>query len=483
MRWLFIFAVFGVMISVFIVSHLSGQPEHTPKIVHDSGKTVLSFGAVGDNEFDNTTAIRQAIQSGIGHIHFPAGIYQISETIEIDLSKSGPVAITGNGLARIIMTGPGPALRFIGSHGGTADPKSVNPKIWTTERMPIVDGIEITGAHPEASGIEAHGTMNLIITRLFVRNCLHGIHLTKRNRNVLISNCHLYENRGVGVFLDNVNLHQMNVTGSHISYNNLGGVVVKAGEVRNLHITGCDIESNHRTNSPPTANVLIDSVGGTNAEIAITGNTIQHNHQAKGSANIRIIGPTIESKKTPERRDGHVTITGNVLSDVQVGIHLQDARGVVISGNTSWMSFEHNLLVENSSHIIVGENSFERNPRYDYGDSTQARNAIAFRSCSECTLNGFHVSEVHEEAGAVVIEECSRMNISNLTILDCDHAGLVLKNVTRSRIADCFIRDDRKEATSFSLKVTGGENNVIRSNVLGRPAELPEQWNKHNDFN
>ena len=93
--------------------------------------------------------------------------------------------------------------------------------------------------------------MQLTVTRVLVRQCLHGIHLTGRNRNVIISDCHVYQNRGVGVFLDHVNLHQINVTGCHVSYNDGGGDRrAWAGEVRNLHVTGCDIESNHGKDRP-----------------------------------------------------------------------------------------------------------------------------------------------------------------------------------------------------------------------------------------
>src|SRR5262249_21621513 len=158
--------------------------------------------------------------------------------------------------------------------------------------MPIVEGLEIVGDNEKADAIEASGTMQLTITRILIRKCRHGVHLTGRNRNVIIADSHIYENRGIGLFLESVNLHQINVTGSHISYCDGGGIVVKAGEVRNLQITGCDIESNQGVKGEPTANVLIDSTGGSNAEVAITGCTIQHNHNAPGSANIRIKGPS-----------------------------------------------------------------------------------------------------------------------------------------------------------------------------------------------
>ena len=115
-------------------------------------------------------------------------------------------------------------------------------------------GLEIVGAHEKACGVEATGTMQLTVTRLTVRDALHAVHLTKRNRNVLVSNCHLYKNRGVGVFYDHVDLHQSNIVGCHISYNDQGGVVSKGGNVRNIQIGTCDIESNHGKGQPPTAN-------------------------------------------------------------------------------------------------------------------------------------------------------------------------------------------------------------------------------------
>lgn len=88
--------------------------------------------------------------------------------------------------------------------------------------MPTVDGLEIVGAHEEACGIEADGTLQLTLTRVAIREALHAVRLAGRNRNVIVAECHLYNNRGVGLHLDGVDLHQINVTGCHISYNAAG---------------------------------------------------------------------------------------------------------------------------------------------------------------------------------------------------------------------------------------------------------------------
>ena len=39
----------------------------------------------------------------------------------------------------------------------------------------------------------------------------------QRNRNVIISDCQIYNNSGIGVYFDRVNLHQVNITGNHIN--------------------------------------------------------------------------------------------------------------------------------------------------------------------------------------------------------------------------------------------------------------------------
>jgi hypothetical protein len=315
--------------------------------------------------------------------------------------------------------------------------------------MPLVDGIAIEGDHPEAVGIEAVGTMQLTITRVHIRDILHGIHLTGNNRNLIISDCHLYENRGIGIFYDNVNLHQSNITGCHISYNRRGGIVSRAGNVRNIHITGCDIESNMSPETQPTANVLIDCTGSAygTGEVAITGCTIQHNSPSPDSANIRIIG------RSKPGREGNVTITGN---------------------NTFWMGYTHNLLIEDCSNIIVGENNFDRNPRYNYGSSLNARNSFLVRNSADCTLSGLHVTNVWRAPAGLMIESCKRMNVTNCTILDCDNVGLLLKAVVGSRISSCLISDNRPNTDSISLKVISGKGNMIVNNLLSTAPQIPE---------
>jgi hypothetical protein len=356
------------------------------------------------------------------------------------------------------MAGPGPALRLLGTHEGTADPASFKPNVWQRQRAPMIDGLEIVGEHERADGIEASLTMQLTVTRTVIRKVVHAIHLTRRNRNIVIANCHLYENRGAGIFYDQVSLHQSNITGCHISYNGGGGIVLRGGDVRNVQIAGCDIEANMDPKGPPTANLLVDCSGpvsGT-SEVAVSGCTLQHSH-VPGAANIRFLGADAK-----DRRWGHCTILGNVLSDVEWNIDLVKARDVTIAGNTLFMGFAGDLRAEDCSNIVVGANVLDRNPAYNYGNNTVAKGGVLLRKCRDSTLLGLHLNGVHGTAAGLVLSECRRIHVADCTILDCENAGVLLDRVSQSRLAGCLIRNDLPGAASWKpLQIVGGQDNRI----------------------
>ena len=439
-----------------------------------SASDVAEFGAIGDGVADDTNAIQAAVDLGWSAVRFEKGTYRITKTIVVNLDDRGHTSLVGDGVARVVMAGAGPAFRIVGTHGGTADPGSVKAEVFERQTMPVVDGIEIVGAHAEADGIEATGTMQLTITRVNIRDCRHAIHLVQRNRNLIVSNCHLYKNRGIGIFYDAVNLHQSNITGCHISYNAGGGIVSRGGEVRNVQIAGCDIEANMATeaimgeaakNAPPSANVELDSRGGSIAEVAITGCTLQHTGKVAGSANIHIIGPGDDKRVTSESgegktREGNVTISSNVFSDVRINVHIEHARGVTIVGNTFWEGFDCDLLVEHSSNIAVTGNVFDRNPRYALWQKEAPKQGLVFRSCADCTLSGIHINGVREHEAALHVKDSRRFLITGCSILDSDGTGILLENVKQSRVGMNLISDDRRKDGFKALEDRGGEGNV-----------------------
>lgn len=404
---------------------------------------------------DMTTVLQEQIDSSNGTLLLIEKRYRITSTLEFDLKKLGAAAVRSVGGSTIIMDSAGPAIRFTGTHEGTASPRSFKPATWN-ERMPIVSGIEILGAHAEADGIELQQTVAPIVSRVSVRWCRHGIHLVNRNRNVLISDCHLYENSGVGVFLDDVNLHQINISNSHISYNRAGGVVVRDGNVRNLQVTGCDIEGNMPGDDTPTntANILIDVTGSADtraksiAEIAITGCTIQHSANysgdadkttAPGGANIRLAGKEIYPINS-------VAITGNVLSDTTTNIDVSYSHDVTIGGNTFFAPKPSNLTVASSQRVVVNGNTF--NPRQFVRPGT-----IRFTDCADCVVSNSTIHKFATDQGALILDRCSGFMVTGLLLSDCD-SGIVLNETADTTIANCRVNRTTDDGADIAIDDT-----------------------------
>jgi len=424
---------------------------------------------------DATSKLQRQIDANDGNLVLgETEVLRITKPLVFELARHKNVAVKATGGVTIVMDGPGPALRFVGSHEGTASPKSFKPETWN-ERMPSVSGIEVLGNHEEADGIELVRTVEAIISRVSVRQCRHGIHLVDRNRNVIISDCHLYENEGVGVFLDDVNLHQINVSNSHVSYNRKGGIVVRDGNVRNLQITGCDIEGNMPDDETPvrTANILIDVANSTDtksksiAEIAITGCTIQHaaNYSgsetktvAPGGANIRLAGKEIYPINS-------VTITSNVLSDTTTSIDINHAHDVAINANNFFAPKPANLHIRHSQRVVVSGNTF--NPRQFVRPGT-----ITFEDCSDCIIANSTLHKFTTGDGALVLNRCSGFTISALNLSDCG-SGIVLTNTSDTTIASCRVSRTTAGATDISVD-DSNKRIQLAANSFGGQTEISE---------
>lgn len=443
------------------------SPVATPTAAADEWERYAS-GQLDATEF-------LARQLGRGALHLPAGTFRISRPLEVRLGEHGWTALRGASATRLVMAGPGPAIRFLGSHAGTADPPSFESRVWDRERFPQVEGFEITGEHPEADGIEARGVMQLTISRMLLRQLRHGVRLVERNRNVLIADSHIYDNRGIGIFYDHVNLHQSNISACHISYNREGGIVARGGDVRNIHVSGCDIEANMAPDQPATANILFDCQDGTVAEAAIVGCTIQHEAKSPNSANIRFLGAGSVTRRGERLavQCGHITIANNVLSDVHVNLELRGVRGATVTGNTCWQGYSHNWLLDDCQQVVLTGNVLERNPLYGY--TAETRNGVLIKNCRDLTLANLQLHATLDCPAGIHVENCQRLHVADCTILDCDGAGLFLDQVRDSRIAGCLIRDDRPNvaAPSVPIRIRGGANNAIEHNTLrGEPETI-----------
>jgi hypothetical protein len=455
---------------------------------------VRDFGAVGDGQVDDTRAIEHAIEVGDGVLEFPRGTYRITRSLRVELARRGRVALHGSGgVATLQMYGPGPALLLLGTHDQSADPLSFRPEVWQSERMPTLDALEIEGHHEEADGVRLEGVMQPVLTRLLIRHVRTAVHLTGRARNVIVSHCQIYHNTGVGVHLDHVNLHQTIITGSHISYCRLGGIRIENSEIRNLQITGNDIEYNNNeahkvpgADDVPTAEIYVDvGPNGTVREGTIASNTIQATY-SPGGANIRFIG----SSELGDHRTGMWTISGNLIGSQHVGLHLTSARGFAIDGNYIYSSHHRNVLVEHSSNIVLGANCIGHNP--DYGTKELAT-GIRFVDSENCNITGLLIEDA--EAGAHTVDKavpivrdglielvrCRRINLAGTQVLNPTPRGIFLEDCSDTLITGCTVLDHRQPPRmQTAIEWIGqGTGNMITSSRIGAGSQGDIQCPPH----
>ena len=434
--------------------------------------SVYDFGAAGDGQMDDTEAIQHAIADGDGTLQFGKGTFRITKPLVFDLTKTGYASVQGTGGAtRIIMYGPGPAIRIVGTHQGTASPPSIKPPVWQNERMPTVSGLEILGAHPQAVGIELTRTMQPTLTGVLIRNCRHGVHLVERNRNVLISHCHIFDNDEFGIFFDNCNLHQTIISACHISYNKRAGIKSLNGDVHNLHITGNDIEYNNRPGTDePAADIWFEAPEGRISEVSIASNTIQATITPNG-ANIRIHGEETDSpNKSPL-----IAISGNVIGSQTRAIELRNVNRLSITGNTIYDSDDLSLLIQHCSGISVASNTIV----WRADDDLPERDGIRIEDSSNISLHNLVTERLcsgSDESGAAIeLLRCRESSVTHCQVLDPRYRGIALTDCRNCRVTDNTVIDRREQPTMReAIRVQNSDAGlIVRNNLVGGATRTP----------
>ena len=426
------------------------------------------FGASGDGVVDDTEALQHALQEGDGTLHLSKGTYRLTKPLVVDLTKQGYGCILGDGgTTRLVMEGPGPALRILGDHNGTATPRTVKKTTWEKERFPTISGLEILGGHKQAVGIELLKTMQCTITNSLIRNVRYGVHLRERNRNFLLSHSHIYDNHEFGVFFDHCNLHQTVISANHISYNKRAGIKSLQGDIHNLHITGNDIEYNNLPGSDrPAADIWFEATDekGRISEVSIASNTIQATVTENG-ANVRIHG---ERKEDPNKSP-LITIVGNVIGSQTRGIELKNLRKVSVTGNTIYDSIDVSLHVSHCSGVCVGSNTigWRANP------GAPQKDGLFFSDCDNVIVHGL-VSErlcsgSNQEGGGISLTKCTDSSVTSCHLLDPMFRGIELRECVRCRVSDNTILDRRKPTGMLNaVRVVDGSQNLVQNNMLGQ---------------
>lgn len=429
---------------------------------------VISFGAKGDGENDDTGAIQHAIEAGDGVLELTPGTFRITRPLVLDLTKRGLQGVRGDsGTARLLMDGPGPAIRIVGNHQGTADPESVREHVWTHERFPTIHGLEIVGKHAEADGIELVRTMQATVSEVLIRKCRFGVHLVERNRNFLLANSHIYDNSHYGVFLDNVNLHQIIVVGNHISYNKRAGLMSLNGDVHNLEITGNDIEYNFDESLEGCADLRFEATEGTISEVTIAGNTIQAK-PSPGGANVRITGGPGALMNARI-----FSIAGNVIGSQRVSLHMRHAQRVAVSGNTIYDGSDLSVQAEHCEGLAFGSNTYG----WSYQPERRIKDGLRFEDCAVGSVIGQMIKDClageSPRGGAISLVRCKDMTVANCQVRDPAVRGVWLEDCTRCQVVGNTITDEHEPKRMRTAIVAAGTTrfNLVENNIVTRGLE------------
>lgn len=409
------------------------------------------------SEEDASEVIQQNIDAK-GFVELPGGTFRLEKPLVLDTAKVGYVGLRGaQGTTRLVMAGPGPALRVVGGHRGTADPGSVEEHTWERERFPVVSGVEIVGAHPEADGIEMVRTMQALITGTLIRKCRYGIHLVERNRNPVIAGNHIYECSDSGIFMDHVNLHQFIIIGNHISYCARAGIRQLNGDVHNVQVTGNDIEYNAGYEGMSGEILLEAPDSGLISEYTIASNTIQARPHHAG-ANIAILG------REDDYTVGVVAITGNVLGSRDLNLLVENAdRGLTVCGNTIYTGQQRNVILRRCERVVISGNTVTRSRRRDWTDL----DGVLLEDCRACSLNGNIITGARpgsaESGGAVSLVRCRNVSVTGCQVLESAHAAISLEACSSCMVASNTA--SAEGAGAVPIRDSGGEENVISGNI------------------
>lgn len=303
---------------------------------------VLDFGALGDGNNNDTSAIQAAIdaaQAFSGTVYIPDGVFLLYAPLQI---TSG-ITLVGNGrestILRVVDTGQTISAIKTSVFVDKLTIKNLRIEASNTKNayVPVSTwygkhGIEFKDVH--------HWVLDQVDVWYFNND---GVHLEESYIGYC-QNCHFAGNNGWGVWAGltalgvNYANHAVSVQNTEVQGNKTGGIYVEGSSAFN--IVNSTIEAN--------STVGIDVIYA--AAFTITGNYFETN----GAYHIRV-GNTL-STAGPSLSGA---ISGNNLqnattSGVSGGIYVNQAYGIDIFGNFSYNTVKSVRLTSNAHNCYVG---------------------------------------------------------------------------------------------------------------------------------
>jgi hypothetical protein len=259
----------------------------------------------------------------------------------------------------------------------------------------------------------------------------------------------------------------------------VAGIKISGGQIRNVQITGNDIEYNYdrlEKKLTDSADILIDCrpEGATINEMTIASNTIQA-VPSPGGANIRMLG----NEENASNSAGMLAISGNLIGSQETNIHLVRSCSTVLSGNMIYAAHRRNLLVEDCRNIVVGANSIDHNT--DLGTERQLATGVRIVRSQDVSLTGLQIKDAaagrHTHADAKPIErealieivDCRRVTATGLHVIDGVPYGVsVAGSSDVSIIASTILEAREDKLSTAAVRWTGtGSGNMLAQCRIG----------------
>jgi hypothetical protein len=179
-------------------------------------------------------------------------------------------------------------------------------------------------------------------------------------------------------------------------------------------------------------------------------------------------------------------ISGNLIGNQAINLHLTACRGIAISGNHIYGGYRHNVRMEGCDDMTLTGNIFGHNY---WVPGRQIDNNLYLEDCSDCVLQGLQVRgapegkttwtedwaggspRVHE--ALIEMNRCRRMVLDGCLFRDPCTVGVQAVDCSDLTLTGCQLHDTREKPLTRAAVVWkgAGTGNLLSANRFTAPVE------------